>query len=240
MAERTDDMGFGGLRLIQDTEEFCYGIDAVLAAGFAARNRHEKIIDLGTNNGVIPLILSRISSAEFIAGAEKQRRGFELAVRNAQLNGLQDRLEFKLCDILDIAEHYKKGSFDAVVCNPPYFEKSTGIINDSKGLAAARHETTARLEDFIKCAAYLLMDKGAFYMIHRPSRIVDIAWHCRNNGLEPKYMRFVSPKEGVKPNLILVECRKNGGRELKFMDPLIVYDSKGNYTKEILEIYRKE
>lgn len=239
MSERMDDIGFGGLRLIQDTEDFCYGIDAVLAADFAARNRHEKIIDLGTNNGVIPLILSRISSAEYIAGVEKRRRGFELAVRNAELNGFQGRLDFKHCDILNIAEYYKKGSFDAAVANPPYFPKSSGIVNDREGLAAARHETTASLEDFVKCAAYLLNDKGAFYMIHRPSRIVDIAWHCRNNGLEPKYLRFVSPKEGVKPNLLLVECRKNGGRELKLMDPLIVYDSQGNYTREVLEIYRR-
>ena len=240
MAERIDDIGFGGYRLIQDTDTFCYGIDAVLLADFASRNRHKKIADLGTNNAVIPIILSSISRAEKIVGIEKQEVPFHVAERNVEMNGLSDKIEIIHTDILDIEKHFPRGSFDAVVSNPPYQAKGTGVINEADMVTVARHETSADLEAFIKCASYLLADRGAFYMIHRPARVVDISWYCRKYNLEPKYMQFISPKEGAKPNLLLVECRKNAGRELKLMDPLCVYGPDGQYTDDILKIYRRK
>lgn len=240
MAERTDEIGFGGLKLIQDTEAFCYGIDAVLLAECASKSRHRRIADLGTNNAVIPVILAGITTAQQITGIEKQARPAALAARNVALNGFEDRINIINTDILDISEHLERGSFDAVTCNPPYMAKGTGVINEGDMLKTARHETTADLEDFVKCAAYLLADRGAFYMIHRPSRIIDIACLCRQHRLEPKYLQFISPRKGEKPNLMLVECRKNGGRELKLREPLAVYDENGNYTDEIMKIYRRK
>ena len=70
--ERIDEIGFGGLKLIQDTEMFCYGVDAVLLARFASRISHKKAADLGTNNGVIPILMSYMGGAEHITGAEMQ------------------------------------------------------------------------------------------------------------------------------------------------------------------------
>jgi tRNA1Val (adenine37-N6)-methyltransferase len=239
MAERIDEIGFGGLKLIQDTDYFCYGVDAVLLADFASRSGHKKIADLGTNNAVIPVIMAGITDAELITGIEKQESPALLAERNVQLNGFSGRINIINTDILDIAEHMKGGSCDAVTCNPPYTERGTGPVNGENAMTAARHETTASLDDFIRCAAYLLKDKGMFYMIHRPSRIVDIACSCRANRLEPKLLQFISPREGEKPNLMLIQCRKNGGRELKLLDPLNVYGNDGNYTEEIMKIYRR-
>ena len=74
MAERLDEIGFGGLKLVQDTEHFCYGIDAVLLADAAAAGRHKTYIDLGTNNGVIPVILAGLTDAADIKGVEMQER----------------------------------------------------------------------------------------------------------------------------------------------------------------------
>ena len=239
MAERLDEIGFGGLKLVQDTEHFCYGIDAVLLADAAAAGRHKTYIDLGTNNGVIPVILAGLTDAADIKGVEMQERPASLAARNALMNGYEDRIEIINSDILDIAKHLPPGCCDAVTCNPPYTAQGAGIINDANALTAARHETTASLDDFIKCAAYLLADRGALYMIHRPARIIDIACACRANRLEPKTLRFISPRKGEKPNLMLVTCRKNAGRELKLEGPLAVYGDDGNYTEEIMKIYRR-
>lgn len=240
MAERMDEIGFGGLRLIQNTDYFCYGIDAVLLAELAARGRHRNIADLGTNNGVIPVILGGLLPQAQITGVEVQAEPAALAVRNAALNGFQDRIRIIHSDILDLAEHAAPESFDAVTCNPPYTAKGAGIVNEGDGLRAARHETTASLEDFIRCAAMLLKDRGAFYMIHRPARIVDISCACREHRLEPKLLQLISPRRGEKPNLMLLVCRKNGGRELKLAQPLAVYGDDGGYTEEILQIYRKK
>ena len=239
MAERLDEIGFGGLKLIQETDHFCYGIDAVLLADAAAAGRHKRYIDLGTNNGVIPVILAGLTDAPDIKGVELQAAPAALAARNVSMNGFDDRVEIINSDILDIAKHLPAGCCDAVTCNPPYTAQGTGIINEGDALTAARHETTASLEDFIKCAAYLLSDRGALYMIHRPSRIIDIACACRANRLEPKFLRFISPRKGEKPNLMLVTCRKNAGRELKLQEPLAVYGDDGGYTDEIMKIYRR-
>ncbi len=239
MAERLDEIGFGGLKLVQDTDHFCYGIDAVLLADAAAAGRHRKYIDLGTNNGIIPVILADLTDAREIKGIEMQERPAALAARNVEINGFSDRIEIINSDILDIAKYLPAGCCDAVTCNPPYTAQGAGIINGGNALTAARHETTASLEDFIKCASYLLADKGALYMIHRPSRIIDIACACRANRLEPKFLRFISPRKGEKPNLMLITCRKNAGRELKLEEPLAVYGDDGKYTDEIMKIYRR-
>ncbi len=239
MAEKTDEIGFGGLTLIQDDEMFCYGIDAVLLASFASRASHRRVADLGTNNGVIPLIMSSLGDAEAFCGVEMQERACSLARRNAERNGLAERIRIVHADVASLREIFPAGSFDCVVTNPPYMAAGKGIVNAENALTAARHETTARLSDFIAQAAYLLQERGYFYMIHRPSRIVDISVLCRENALEPKYIQMISPHIGEKPNLMLIECRKNGGRELKFLDPLYVYEKEGVYSEEILRIYSR-
>lgn len=239
MAERIDEIGFGGLKLIQDTDMFCYGIDAVLLASFASRSSHRNVADLGTNNGIIPIIMSSIGDARQLTGVEMQARACDLARRNIELNGLSHRVAVQNADILELTDHFRAASFDCVVTNPPYMAAGTGVVNDKDPLTAARHETTARLSDFIEKAAWLLSDRGYFYMIHRPSRIVDISVLCRQNRLEPKYIQMISPHIGERPNLMLIECRKNGGRELKFFDPLYVYEADGSYSEEILRIYRR-
>ena len=240
MAERIDDTGFSGIRLIQDTEAFCYGIDAVLLASFAAAGGHRSYIDLGTNNGIIPLLLSSMTTAETLCGVEVQAAAAALAERNVRDNRLGDRIGIVRCDILDVKEHFERGSFEAVVANPPYFRKGSGLINAREPKITARHETTASLDDFVRCASWLLGDRGAFYMIHRPDRLADIVYSCRQASLEPKVMRFVSPRRDRAPNLLLMECRKYGGPGLKVQDPLAVYNEDGTITGEIRRIYGRE
>lgn len=240
MAERIDDTGFGGIRLIQDTEQFCYGVDAVLLATFAARNRHHRMVDLGTNNGVIPLLLSHLTGAERICGVELRKEAWKLAVRNVKLNGLEDRVEMINSDVLDVHRHLEAGSFDAVLCNPPYAARGTAVLNGTDALTTARHEITATLEDFVAAAAKLLKDQGRFYLVHRPSRIIDIACACRKYKLEPKFLREVSPVKGGTPNILLLECRKNAGSDLRILEPLYVHEDDGSYSPEIQRLYGRE
>lgn len=237
MKERADDTGFSGIRLIQDTEAFCYGIDAVLLAHFAAAGGHRSYIDLGTNNGIIPLLLSSMTEAERLCGVEVQPAAAELAVRNVRNNGLEERIDIICCDVLELEAYTAPGEFRAVVSNPPYIRKGSGLKNTRTPMMAARHETTASLGDFVRCASRLLGDRGSFYMIHRPDRLADIVYACRQAALEPKVMRFVSPRRDRAPNLLLLECRKFGRPGLKMLDPLSVYEDDGSYTEEILRIY---
>ena len=239
MTLRMDDTGFGGIRLLQDTDFFCYGTDAVLLADFAARNRHTRAADLGTNNAVIPLIMSQITEIGEFAGIELNGEAAALAERNVRENGLSDRIHIFHRDILEVSEEFEAASFDAVTANPPYFPQNAGNGSDRPFLHTARHETTATLDDFVRCASFLLRPRGAFYMIHRPERLVDISVSCRAAGLEPKVMRFVCPRAGEPPNMVLLECRRKGGRELKILPALVVRAEDGSRSGEMRDIYRQ-
>ena len=239
--ERIDEIGFGKLKLIQETDEFCYGVDAVMLADFAVKmaKPFDKVLDLGTGTGIIPLILSHKTKANHIFGIEVQENSFNLAQRNAKENGLSDRVSFLHLNVKDVKADvgYMEGSFDLITTNPPYTKGGSGIQNGNIAKTIARHEVEASLEDFIGAAAYLLKDKGDFVMVHRPARLVDIAEACRKYRLEPKEIQFVSPRQGEAPNIMLMHAVKNAGRELKMLEPIAVYEGEG-YSEQIKEMYR--
>ncbi len=243
--ERIDDIGFGNFRLIQDPKEFCYGIDSVLLADFVSKRAGvslDTVVDMGTGTGVIPLILCHKTDVKRVIGVELQESAYDKAVRNSLLNCTKDRVNFVLGDVNDVEFGWGselKEKADAVVSNPPYFKAGGGIKSEVSAKAAARHETTATLEDFMKCAAYLLKARGELFMVHRPSRLVDICCFGRLAGLETKEIRMISPTSDEIPNIILVKLIKGGGSELKILPPIAVYDTKGNYTSDILNIYEK-
>lgn len=240
--ERIDEIGFGNLRLIQKPEDFCYGIDAVLLATFAEIRKSARAIDLGTGTGIIPMILSHRTEASEIVGVEIQPDSFERGLRNIMLNGLDKRVRMIHGDVKRLIKEkmVEKHSFDAVLTNPPYVKGDGGLKNRESARTIARHETTAGLADFISEAALLLKDRGDFYMVHRPNRLVDISVLCRQHKLEPKELRFVSSNKDTAPNILLIHCVKHGRPELKLLDPLYVYKADGGYTDEIMKLYERQ
>lgn len=245
--ERMDEIGFDGLKLIQAPNEFCYGVDAVVLADFASKSANQKerlktAVDLGTGTGIIPLILSHKTELKRLYGVEVQQNSFDRACRNAQMNGLSERLHFIHADIAKNHQALRslEGTIELVTCNPPYMTGGAGMINGNEAKRIARHETTADLECFVSTAARLLKPKGHLYMVHRPSRLVDICFYCRKYNLEPKELRFISPDKNAAPNILLVHCVKNGNPDLKMLDPLYVYlEDHSDYTEEILTIYER-
>ena len=241
--ESIEEIGFGGLKLIQSSEGFRFGIDAVLLADFAAGicPGADSIVDLGTGNGVIPLILSHKTNAGSITGIDLQAKALELAGRSCDLNGLGERIRFVRCDVANLQKEVPdlRGTADAVVSNPPYIARGAGITNAGDSKYLSRQETTAGVDEFTAAAAFLLKERGHFFLVHRPSRLVDLFYYCRKHGLEPKKIRFVAPRQGAKPNIVLLHCVKGGGRELDFLEELYVYDEAGKYTAEIMKIYEK-
>lgn len=243
-AERTDCIGFGDLRLTQRPEDFCYGVDAVILADFAASVSKpiETIMDLGTGNGIIPLILSHKTAAQKIYGLEIQEESYAVACKNIEENGLDGRIAMIHGNVKEIGRTLQPAlhaTMDMVVSNPPYMANQSGLINQNPAKTIARHETDGSLGDFLNAAVRLLRSKGHLYMVHRPSRMVDLFCFAREVGLEPKELRLVCPREGEPPNIILVHFVKGGGKELKILPTLNVYASDGKYTDEILKIYEK-
>lgn len=236
--ERIDDLEFKDLKIIQNINGFCFGMDSVLLSDFAKNIKKDSIVlDLGTGTGIISILLCGKTEFKKIVGVEVQEEVAEMAKRSSKLNNLEDRFEVINENITNLNNIYDKQSIDVIVTNPPYKKKETGILNENEKKVLSRHEITADLEDFIKVSKDLLKDKGEFYMVHRPERLVDIMFYMRKYSIEPKRIRFVHPNKNSVSNLVLIEGVRGGKPFLKFEKSLYVYDENGNYTDEVLDIY---
>ena len=237
--ERIDDLQLNGLKIIQDTDGFCFGIDAVLLANFANVKKDNLVVDLGTGTGIIPTLIAGKTEAKKIIGVEIQQEVYEMAKRSVKMNKLEDRVEIINEDLKEIDKILEVNGFHVVTSNPPYTHMD-GIKNLSDKKAISRHEIKCTLEDVMKSASRLVMPRGKFFMIHRPIRLVDIFMLARKYDLEPKKVRFVHPKPTKAPNLVLIEFMKGRKPELKILDPLYVYEENGEHTKEMKGIYANE
>ena len=235
--ERIDDLQRNGYRIIQNSEKFCFGMDAVLLSGFARVKTGARVLDMGTGTGIIPILLEGKTKAAHLTGLEIQEESADMARRSILLNHLEKKIDIVTGDIKEAGNLFQAASFDVITCNPPYMIGQHGIVNPDTPKAIARHEVLCTLEDVVKNAALLLKPGGYFFMVHRPSRIVDICCLGRQYGLEVKELQFVSPNRDGKPNILLVHMVKGGGRETKMLPPLYVYDMDGNYTEELLAAY---
>ena len=238
--ERIDDLEFKNLKIIQDTNGFCFGIDSVLLSDYAKNiKKGSKVIDLGTGTGIISILLCGKTELSKIVGVEIQKEVYQMAQKSIKLNHLENRFEIINQNITDLKKIYNRASFDVVVTNPPYKKENTGLKNEEEKKIISRHEVKATLEDFMQISSYLLKDKGEFYMVHRPERLVDIMSIMRQNKIEPKNIRFVCPNTQKAPNLVLIKGIKLGNPFLKVEKNLYVYNENGKYTEEILQIYNK-
>lgn len=238
--ERIDDLELNGLKIIQNKDGFCFGMDSVLLSDFAKEiKKSSTILDMGTGTGILAILLSAKTQDTKITGVEIQPEVAQMAQRSVELNQLEERINILCEDIKKLKEIYEAGSFDAIVTNPPYKKKGTGGMNENEAKLISRHEITASLEDFISIASYLLKDQGSIYMVHRPERLADIMVNLRKYKLEPKVIKFVYPNQEKEPNLILMKATKNARPFLKVEKPIYIYDAQGNYTKDVLRIYCK-
>ncbi len=234
---RSDELGRKGYRILQDPDAFCFGVDAVLLADFAKANRTERVLDLGTGNGVIPLLLDAREKGREIVGLELQEEAAELARKNFALNGAEDRLSVICGDLKAASQLLGKACFDVVVTNPPYHEAGRGAINPDGAKMLARHEIACTLEDVLREAAAALKLHGRFYMVHRPKRLTEILSGMEKAGIAPRTLRFVHSHAGDQASLLLVSGMRGGGKELRVLPPLILYGDEGKYTAEVYEIY---
>lgn len=238
--ERIDDLEYKGLKIIQNKDGFCFGIDSIILSDFAKEIKNEsKVIDLGTGTGILGILLCSKTQTKNIIGIDIQQEVCNMAIRSINMNGLQDRFQIINKDIRDLDKIFDKNSFDVVVTNPPYKKKQTGLINENTNKLISKHELTATLEDFIHISSNLLKDRGSLYMVNRPERLSEIICVLNKYKLKPKVLRLVQPKIDKPPNLVLIKAVKNAREFLKLEKTLIIYNKDGMYSDEILEIYNK-
>ena len=235
--ERIDDLQRNNYKIIQDPERFCFGMDAVLLSGFARAKKGDRVIDLGTGTGIIPILMEAKTRVSDFTGLEIQPESADMAQRSVELNHLESKIRIVTGDMKEASSLFGAATFDVVTSNPPYMTEHHGITNEKSPRAIARHELLCTLEDVISQAAKLLRPGGSFYMVHRPFRLVDIMVLMREYHLEPKRMKLVYPYIDKDPNMVLIEGLRGGRPRLTVEKPLVVYQRPGVYTDEIYDIY---
>lgn len=228
------------LKIIQRPDFFNFSLDSLLVANFISLGRGvNKIVDLGTGNGVIPLFLSERTKAQ-ITGIEIQEVSANLAKKNIRLNKLEEQIKIINDDMKNCLKYFVHGSQDAVITNPPFFKFNGNeeLLNDKDQLTLARHEISINLDELIKVASSLLKDKGYFAMVHRPDRFLEIMDTMRKYKITPKKVRFCYSKINKQAKILLVEGVKFGASSLTILPPLVSHDEDGSYSQEVLEMFK--
>ena len=237
--ERIDDLGINKLKIIQNTEGFCFGIDSVLLTEFARNIRKKsKIADFGSGTGILGILLTAKVDPQEVVLYEKQKEVAEMCKRSIKLNKLENLVSVENVDIKDISN--KNSYYDVIITNPPYKKSGTGIDSQTEKHHISRFETSCSLEDWIEKAAKLLKSKGSFYMVYRTDRLTELVSLLKKYKLEINRMRFVYSSIDKQSNLVLIKAIRGAGEFLKVEEPLIIYNEDGSYTDEIKEIYKEK
>ncbi|MCF2643215.1 MAG: tRNA1(Val) (adenine(37)-N6)-methyltransferase [Roseburia sp.] len=235
--ERFDDLNRNGYSIIQNPQKFCFGMDAVLLSGFCEVKEKERVLDLGTGTGIIPILLEAKTKGKEFIGLEIQEESADMARRSVSYNHLEERVSIVTGDIKEASKIFGGSSFDVITTNPPYMIGQHGLKNASEAKTIARHEVLCTLDDIMRESAKLLKPKGRFYMVHRPFRLAEIMVTMKKYNIEPKRMQLVYPFVDKEPNMVLIEGLRDGNPRMTVEKPLIVYKEQNIYTDEIISIY---
>lgn len=242
---------FGGETVAQEQEKYEYlgkgiyavissshgfGTDALLLADFASPKTKDRVCDMGTGCGIIPLAMMRNASPSFVCGIEIQPKGAEQFRKGIEKSGLSEKMQAINCDIKDKKSLPPAGSFDIVTMNPPYKGAGAGIESTASAEKIARHETLCTADDVCAAASYLVRYGGRVCFCYRPERLCEILCKMSSYKIEPKRIRFVSKNSQCEPWLVLIEGRKGGKPGMRVEKNLFIQNPDGSDSEELLRI----
>ena len=216
--DRIEDLQ-NGYKIIQDSDAFCFGTDAVLLSDFAKIKNGERVVDLCCGNGIIPILLFAKHSPSHVTGIEIQRNSANLAERSVSLNNLEDKIAI-ICDDLKNAKNHFEKPVDVVTCNPPYTEWGGGYVNESDTKMIARHEILCNIKDIFRSVSEILKFGGRFYMVHKSERLAEIISLATSYKLEPKEIQFIHGGTDKNSKLMLISFLKGGGSQVTVYPPI--------------------
>jgi tRNA1Val (adenine37-N6)-methyltransferase len=238
VALQTTDTFFGGkLRINQEAAGYRFSIDAVLLAHHVRPRAGEKLLDLGTGCGIIPLILAYRNPEITAIGIEIQHELADLAISNVNANHMRNRITVLHLDMRNLKPAMIDGPADVVVCNPPYRSPNSGRLNPDAQRAIARHELKVSLIDVLETAHRVLRTSGRFLTIYPAQRIAELLFQMHLAGIEPKFMRTIHSRLEEKAKLILVGGTKGAQTGMTIGPSLIIYAEEGRYSKEVRQMF---
>ena len=233
--ERTESLSKDMKIYVSDAHIFTS--DAIVLADFCAPRHRDKCCDLGTGNGIIPMLWLRDFQPKEITGVELSESAVSLFTKTLCENGLTDKVNIVHCDLRKLKGVLPNEYYDLVSINPPYKKLGTGIVNEGEDYKNARHEFTCTLEDAAKAASQILKFGGRFCICQRPERLPDVFSAMRKYNIEPKSMREVIQRVGKEPSLVTVEGKKGSAPGFRIKPPLILENENGEYSEEAKTLF---
>ncbi len=229
------DLGIDGLKILQDSDGYSFSEDSVLLANLANVRTGDNLLDLGAGCGILSILAMLKAGAGSATLIDVSDIACDLARKNLALCKLDDRAGVFLGDVKDIRALVPAASFDAVICNPPYFEANPKL-SGAGARDVARRETSATLTDFVAAAAYALKNKGVLNIVVKASRLAELISCLVNCNLQPKLLTLVLPKPSQNADIAIVRATKGGGKGLE-VKTLVAKDENGVRTAEYEALY---
>lgn len=228
----------GSITIYQPKEGYRFSIDPILLAAHLNPINGEKVLDIGTGSGIIPIsIFYKNRDIDFqLTGVELQKSLYEVAKKNIYANNLENRIRIINSDILDITQKDLNGPQDIIVSNPPYQNYGSGRINPGSQKAIARHEIKINLQQLLKKVRSLLKNRGKFYIVYPANRASELIFQMQINDIAPKEIRFVHSFNNSNAVMVICQGISNGNFGVKILPPLIIYEKQDEYTKEVLDM----
>ena len=201
------------LQIIQKNDGYKYGEDTILLFKLfqeSLNKKNIKLLDIGTGNGILPILLSDNEFLSELIGIDIQRENIERAIKALELNKIRKNIIF---ECMDIKEYKNSNYFDVIISNPPYMEDNGKKINENEHKAISRHEIKLTLSEFISNAKRLLKPIGSLYFIHRTHRLVEIVKSLDKNNFSIKRMIFIYSTKNNKSSMVFIEAIK--GKKVK-------------------------
>jgi tRNA1Val (adenine37-N6)-methyltransferase len=239
-AALTRDTFFNGrLQVKQHRSGYRYSIDAVILAHRVRPKAEDRVLDLGTGCGIIPMVAACRFPNALYYGVEIQPELAAIADENVRDNRLSEKIRIIHQDLKTLKQNQFPAPFDLVVCNPPYRRTSAGRINPNSQRAVARHEIETRLSDVVAAAGRLLKTAGKFIVIYSAERLTDLLSVMRSIHIEPKFLQCIHSRCGSEAKLILLEGIKSGNPGMKIAPPLLIYQADGSYSAEVAAMFQR-
>ena len=208
--EVAEDMGFDGLKIVQDTTLYRFTSDSVLLSKFARAKKGDKVADFCAGCGIVGFHFYALNKEKFpdmpVTLFEMQPPLLNLAKKTAQLNGF-DNFSFVCGKLQELSAEHNE-NYSLILCTPPY--ERAGFENEEYQKAVCRKEITINLEEIARAVAKALKFGGRVALLHRADRIAEVCYTLRAVNIEVKRIQFVSGKAGAKPYLVMVEGVKGG------------------------------
>jgi len=234
----------GRLHLHQAQAGHRAGTDAILLAAAVPRAASGLLIDAGSSSGAAGLAAALDRPDLRLLLIDREADAVALAARNLVANGLADRGEARLVDLLVAKSRREAGIVDGagavVVSNPPFLDPGQGRRSPDESRARAHvFDAPDGLDRWVRACTALCAPQGEIFLIHRADRLTALlaALDGRAGGIAVVPVHARADGDAIR---VLLRARRGSRAPLRLRPPLVLHAANGRFTPLAEALHRGE